>query len=390
MSDKNPTEEAEIQDEEAERGFPSLNRERPKGANTLGILVVSAIAGVALIWVNGGFGDKTPEVVQQQGRVSSILPPLSNPPPPPPREQPAPAPVVAQEPPKKNEPVPIYIPRPQPILRAQKPTKKPITPEERKRKSDLFATKVGSNSGASPFATMNHGNGNRGGGTSTLVGMRDTIEADSLDARLSPSRLKGSKASIIIDRSFMLTQGTFLDCVLETALSSDVPGMTACRLSRDVYSADGKLLLLERGSKLVGEYQSSLQRGQARLFVIWTRVETPNGVIVSLDSPGTDALGRSGLSGYINRHFWERFGAAMLLSLVDDFSAYALANTGNTNGDSIEFSNTTKASEDIATIVLKDSVGIKPTLVKNQGDHINIFVARDLDFRGVYDIELTN
>ncbi|WP_419591637.1 TrbI/VirB10 family protein, partial [Thiolapillus sp.] len=150
------------------------------------------------------------------------------------------------------------------------------------------------------------------------------------------------------------------------------------------------LLLLERGSKLVGEYQSSLQRGQARLFVIWTRVETPNGVIVSLDSPGTDALGRSGLSGYINRHFWERFGAAMLLSLVDDFSAYASANTGNTNGDSIEFSNTTKASEDIATIVLKDSVGIKPTLVKNQGDHINIFVARDLDFRGVYDIELTN
>ena len=85
----------------------------------------------------------------------------------------------------------------------------------------------------------------------------------------------------------------------------------------DTFGADGKVVLLERGTKLVGETRGQVQQGQARVFVLWTEARTPTGVVVPLDSPGTDELGRAGVTGEVNRHFWQRFGAAMLISLID-------------------------------------------------------------------------
>ncbi|MBM7073473.1 type IV secretion system protein VirB10 [Shewanella sp. 202IG2-18] len=209
-----------------------------------------------------------------------------------------------------------------------------------------------------------------------------------LQQKLQPTKLSGSLASRIVDPNLFITKGAFLDCILETAISSDVPGMTRCQLSRDIYSTNGKVLLLEKGSHIVGQYQGGLQQGVARIFVLWDRIETPNGVIIDLDSAGTDTLGRSGHSGFIDGHFKQRFGSAMLLSLINDVGQYASnkANSGNKN--QIQFGNTIGGTKDLASIALQDSIGIKPTLLKNQGEHINVFVARDLDFRSVYDLQL--
>ncbi|RLV60374.1 TrbI/VirB10 family protein, partial [Parashewanella curva] len=175
---------------------------------------------------------------------------------------------------------------------------------------------------------------------------------------------------------------------LETAISSDVAGMTRCQLSRDIYSTNGKVLLLEKGSHIVGEYQAGLEQGQARIFVLWDRIETPTGVILDLASPGTDNLGRSGHSGYVDGHFGQRFGSAMLLSLIGDVGTY-YANKSKGNSNKIQFGDTIGGTKDLASIALQDSIHIKPTLYKNQGEHINVFVARDLDFRSVYELKLS-
>jgi type IV secretion system protein VirB10 len=221
-----------------------------------------------------------------------------------------------------------------------------------------------------------------------LLGAGQT--ADGLEANLTPTKLQGAKASLIKDRSFIITRGTFLDCALETAISSDVPGMTSCRLTRNVYSSDGKVLMLDRGSRIIGQYQGGLERGKARIFVLWNRVETPNGVIIDIDSPGTGPLGRAGHTGYIDTHFWERFGGAIMLSLIGDVGNYLVSKANNSSGDTINFGNTTETGQDAAALALEHSIDIPPTLIKNQGDHINVFVARDLDFRGVYDLEVVH
>jgi len=82
--------------------------------------------------------------------------------------------------------------------------------------------------------------------------------------------------------------------------------MTSCEVPQNIYSDDGKTVLAERGSLLTGEYQTELKQGQARLFVLWNRLKTPKGVVINLDSPGTDPLGGSGMPGYVNTHFWQR------------------------------------------------------------------------------------
>jgi type IV secretion system protein VirB10 len=142
---------------------------------------------------------------------------------------------------------------------------------------------------------------------------------------------------------------------------------------------DGTVVLLERGTKLVGETRGEVQQGSSRLFVLWTEARTPTGVVVPLASPGTDELGRSGLAGEVNRHFWQRFGAAMLVSIIEGGVQAAASRNGTV------IVNPT-ASTEVSTEVLKSTVALPPTLTKANGDRIQVLVARDLDFRSVYEL----
>ena len=187
---------------------------------------------------------------------------------------------------------------------------------------------------------------------------------------------------MLATQTLLLPKGAFLDCTLETAIDSTLPGMTTCVTATDTFSADGKVVLLERGTKLVGETRGQVQRGSARIFVLWSEARTPQGIVVPLASPGTDELGRSGLPGTVNRHFFERFGAAILISVID--GAIQKEVQSESDGGTVVYS--PSASQDIATEVLRSTVNVPPTVVKPQGDRIQILVARDLDFRTVYEL----
>lgn len=216
-------------------------------------------------------------------------------------------------------------------------------------------------------------------------------QGNDISENLRSSYTPSTHATVLEDRDFTITKGTFLDCVMETALDSSVPGMTSCVLTRDIYGDNGQVVLLDRGSKLIGEYKSDLKQGQARIFILWTRAKTPQGVLIDLDSPGTDALGRSGVTGYIDRHFWERFGAAILLSVIDDAVTGAVQGVGSGgSNNNITYNSTSQAAATMAGESLKQTVSIPPTLHKNQGDHVNVFIARDLNFKDVYSLETKN
>ncbi len=204
---------------------------------------------------------------------------------------------------------------------------------------------------------------------------------NSLALLLRPAEVSAASARALPTQRLLLPKGAFIDCTLETAIDSTLPGMTTCITATDTFGADGKVVLLERGSKLIGQTRGEVQNGSARVFVLWTEARTPMGVIVPLDSPGTDELGRSGLSGEVNRHFWDRFGAGLLISVIDGGVQAAVQASSRGNGAIIYNPST---SQDALTEVLKGSINVAPTVVKHQGERIQILVARDLDFRAVY------
>src|SRR4029077_4588640 len=94
-------------------------------------------------------------------------------------------------------------------------------------------------------------------------------------------------------------------------------------------------------------------------------------------------LGRSGLPGAVNNHFWQRFGAAMLVSVIDGAVESAGQSSRAAKGPVIV---NPSATQGVLTQVLKGTVNIPPTVVKRQGDRIQVLVARDLDFRSVYEL----
>lgn len=207
-------------------------------------------------------------------------------------------------------------------------------------------------------------------------------EPGELGALLRPIVSAAVRAQVLPTQRLLLPRGAFIDCTLETAIDSTLPGMTTCVMATDIFGVDGEVVLMERGTKLIGETRGQVQQGSARVFVLWTDARTPAGVIVPLASPGADELGRSGLPGTVDNHFWQRFGAAMLVSVIDGAVQGAVQSSRGSGAVIVNPS----ATQGVMTEVLKGTVNIPPTVTKRQGDRIQVLVARDLDFRSVYEL----
>jgi type IV secretion system protein VirB10 len=181
-----------------------------------------------------------------------------------------------------------------------------------------------------------------------------------------------NKPSRIADPAHTIPQGAVIPAVLETALNSDLPGFARAIVSRDVKGFDGSVVLVPRGSRLIGQYKSGLSSGVTRAFVIWERLIRPDGVSIQLGSPVTDEIGQTGLSGDVDSHFLKRFGAAMLLSVVNGLVT-------SHSGTAIVFGAST-GGQGASTDALGVDARIPPTVRIAQGTVIQVFVAHDLPF----------
>lgn len=255
---------------------------------------------------------------------------------------------------------------------------------ERRLSGEVFA--VGGDAPSSNMIAAASGEGSAApvpfGGTQARM-PEGSRRGNALEALLRPSVLSAGRAEILPTQRLLLPKGAFIDCTLETAIDSSLPGMTTCVTATDTFGADGAVVLLERGTRLIGETRGEIHQGDARVFVVWTEARTPSGVVVQLDSPGTDALGRSGLEGRVNHHFWQRFGAAALVSTIDGV-VQSEVQSSSRGGTVVLDPN---ASEGVLTEILRGTVSIPPTIRVRNGARIQVLVARDIDFRSVYELE---
>ncbi len=175
--------------------------------------------------------------------------------------------------------------------------------------------------------------------------------------------------------STTVMKGTVIHAVLETALNSTRAGAARAIVSRQVTSFDGTRVVIPKGSKLIGEYEADLALGQNRALINWHRLVLPDGWIVEIDSPSADALGRAGVKGKVDTHFFTRFGGAILQSVLDLGVQVAARKA---SGDTVIVGLPTAAENPIGK-----PEDVKPTLKVRQGSSVTVFVARDLDFADV-------
>jgi type IV secretion system protein VirB10 len=214
--------------------------------------------------------------------------------------------------------------------------------------------------------------------------------ANALTARLQSSATQPAMAELLPHPDMLITQGTIIPCTLQTAINSELPGYVKCVLPDDVRSTTGNVVLLDRGTIVIGEIQSGLQQGQNRIFILWDRAETPDHVVIELASPATDALGRSGVPGGVDTHFWSRFGSAIMLSVIQGALQSGSALSASSGSSGTTFNNFSSNGEQLSDTALSASISLGPTLEKNQGDSVAIFVAKDLDFSDVYRLRTNN
>lgn len=198
-----------------------------------------------------------------------------------------------------------------------------------------------------------------------------------------------SSATPLTHPDTLMLRGTFIRCVLETRIITDIPGFTSCVVTEPVYSFTGKRLLLPKGSKVLGKYE--MEPNGPRVAVIWDRIVTPTGIDVNMASPGVDTLGGAGHPGYYTAHWGSRIGAALLISLLSDAFKYEAAEHGPrqttiSNGvvtQSPFESNTASTMQQLANSAVQRQANRPATVTINQGTVLAIYVAKDVDFSGV-------
>jgi len=140
-----------------------------------------------------------------------------------------------------------------------------------------------------------------------------------------------------------------------------------------------------------------MENGVDRLFVIWDEIRTPNNVVINIASNAIGELGATGVDGYVDNHWGMRFGAAVMVSVLDigfevaknEYMNNSMkrnrdANTSNVNNLNQNYPQSLSPITNMANIALSQFVNIKPTFYKNQGDVVGIYVEKDLDFSKVY------
>jgi type IV secretion system protein VirB10 len=202
-------------------------------------------------------------------------------------------------------------------------------------------------------------------------------------ARVTSSTADTARATQMRDLGRIVPQGFVIPAVLETAIDSDLPGAVRAVVSRDVRGFDGSQVLIPRGSKLIGQYRSAAAIGQTRAFVIWSRIITPAGVSIDVGSPATDRLGRGGLAGTADSHFFQRYGSSILLSLITAGVQYAAHGSNNNGGNTALVIGSTDQASQLATVALQKQIDIPTTIRVPQGAPVQVSVTRDLDFSGV-------
>ena len=188
-----------------------------------------------------------------------------------------------------------------------------------------------------------------------------------------------STPALVIDTSAEIPIGTLIPAVLETPIDTSRPGLARAIVARDTRGLDGQRVLVPRGARLIGEYQSDVRSGQNRVLVNWTRLVRPDGSSIRLGVPSADESGAAGVPGQYHSFFLKRFVNAALQT--------AMTVGGNLIGNSAGNTVVVGLPNTVGSAVGQSGQGlfsndVRPKITVKSGTLFNVFVSRELDLSG--------
>jgi len=410
MAEQEDKEEEELEEESEvaeERSPVAVLKEK----STLGVIVIAVIAiGFLVKWAffsgesnpdKGVNVANIPTKPKNSSNVNDFLPSVPSLPEPPKVSAPTPPPAPPQEKPKLVAPPPPPVehkkaapspaPKPAPASSpAPAPTSLAPAPAAVIHSKHVSGVEK-MNRSKSGLLVGGHGSG---GSTTKAAPMTNNFTPQ----KTSAAQVQATKVG---NMRYTIAQGHVIDAILETALNTDFPGMVRAIVSRDVYAESGNLVMIPRGSRLIGKYGSGVTQGQTRIAIVWDRIIMPDGLDIMVDSPATDQIGRAGVNGLVDNKYFEIIANAMLSSTFNIAFSYAADNmlgtaaqysqvqstgtagtstvtSGNNVGTALQNANQTVSNA--IQQVTKNSLNIHPTITVNQGTKIKVFVQRDLLF----------
>jgi type IV secretion system protein VirB10 len=241
-----------------------------------------------------------------------------------------------------------------------------------------------------------------GGGGAEQKSANNALDASDPNRAFISNVLKATsaeqqKAERLSNLNRTIAQGKIINSVLETAVNTDLPGQLRAIVSRDIYPESGRNVLIPKGSRLIGVYNSVIRRGQTRVLIVWSRLIRPDGVDIMIGSPAIDSLGRAGVNGIVDNKYSEIFSAALLTSVitigiatsVEAISGDETTTTTNANGTTttggagaIAAAGAVANIGNIGKDIVNTMLDLKPTVTIDQGTRVDVFVNRDLIFPG--------
>lgn len=191
---------------------------------------------------------------------------------------------------------------------------------------------------------------------------------------------------------WVVQRGTVIPAALPHRLVSDLPGDLIAEVARDVYdSPTQKYVMIPAGSRLVGEYNSSVTYGQNRVQAVWTAIYFPDGSFIDLDRmPSHAADGAVGLKDQVDNH-WKRVIGGVALSSV--LAAGLQISQNRTNSSVLTYPSAgqeaaaaigTQAAQ-LGEQITNRNLNIQPALKIRPGEIFAVSVKKDMLFPGPYE-----
>jgi type IV secretion system protein VirB10 len=192
---------------------------------------------------------------------------------------------------------------------------------------------------------------------------------------------------------YELKAGTLIPGILITGINSDLPGNVLAQVSENVWdTASGKHVLIPKGTRILGVYDSRITFGQRRVLLVWNRLIFTNGTTLNISgSPGIDQAGYSGLSGKVNEHWGTMFKTALFASVFVAGAEIIYDRDSSGNGDNKSPSDAAAESLagsilDMGTKIMNRAADIQPTITVRPGKRMGIFVQQDVVFPFQYEL----